>query len=259
MSLLDGRLAMVTGGAGGLGLAVAARLARDGLRVVIADRDEAVSCRAAASLPGEGHLGLALDVVDEASVAATFDAAESAGGPLAVLITLAGVNKRPEQTQRTTIATTSLEDWDVVQRINARGTFLCLREMARRRPVRPVEHGRIVTVASVAAQIGGYQSTAAYIASKGAILSLTKAAAREFAPMGITVNAIAPGAIETPLLQEARRLATDASAALPSAMVPLGRFGMPEEIAAAVSYLVSPDAGYVTGSVMDVNGGLRMQ
>jgi 3-oxoacyl-[acyl-carrier protein] reductase len=147
----------------------------------------------------------------------------------------------------------------VVQQINVRGTFLCLREMARRRPSRPVDHGRIITVGSVAAQVSGYQSTAAYIASKGAIMSLTKAAAREFAPLRITVNAIAPGPIDTPLLREATKLAAGGSNEVPTSLVPSGRFGLPEEIATAASYLASEGAAFVTGSAIDVNGGLRMQ
>jgi 3-oxoacyl-[acyl-carrier protein] reductase len=255
------RIALITGGAGGLGAATARRLAYDGLYVAVADRDEDAARRLAAELPGSGHIGIGMDVASEASVSAAFEAVESTLGPVAVLAAFAGINKRAEQTERTSIAMMSLQDWDVVQAINARGTFLAVREMAQRRPVRPVEHGRIITIASVAAQLGGYQSTAAYIASKGAILSFTKAAAREFAPLGITVNVIAPGAIETPLLREAMQLAAagDGQHKLPSTSVPLGRFGLPEEIAAAASYLASPDAAYVTGATIDVNGGLRMQ
>jgi 3-oxoacyl-[acyl-carrier protein] reductase len=140
--------------------------------------------------------------------------------------------------------------------VNARGTFLTIREMLRRRTQRPVPHGRIVNISSSAAQLGGYNGSSAYVASKGAVLSLTKVAAREAAPLGITVNAIAPGAIDTPLLREVMPPERDAAYL---ERVPAGRIGQPSDVAAAVAYLVSIEAGYVTGCCLDVNGGLRMQ
>jgi 3-oxoacyl-[acyl-carrier protein] reductase len=255
----DRRIAFITGGAGGIGAAVARQFARDGFRVAVGDLDEHAAQAVAVSLDGSGHLGLSLNVAEERSVVTAFDRVEAEMGPVAILAAVAGINKHPSRTERTLIAETSLEDWDMVNGVNARGCFMCVREMARRRTKTPVEHGRIITVASVAAQIGGYQSTAIYIASKGAVLSLTKAAARELAPLGITVNAIAPGAIETPLLREAIRLADAGSSRLSMSLVPVGRLGLPEEVAAAASYLASPGAAYVTGSTIDVNGGLRMQ
>jgi 3-oxoacyl-[acyl-carrier protein] reductase len=119
-----------------------------------------------------------------------------------------------------------------------------------------VPHGRIVTISSAAGQTGGLRGGADYAASKAAVLALTKMAAREAAPTGMTVNSIAPGPVETPLYRSVNPPSSDATM---TAAVPLGRIGTPEEIAAAVSFLVSESAGYITGSVIDVNGGSRMQ
>ena len=116
--------------------------------------------------------------------------------------------------------------------------------------------GRVVTISSVAAQLGGYRSSASYIASKSAIIGLTKALARELAPHRVTVNSVAPGLIDAPMLRLSLDPADDAKA---SAQIPLGRLGTPQDVAGAVSFLVSKDASYITGSVIDVNGGYRMQ
>ena len=191
-----------TGGASGMGAAAVRRLTADGIQVVLLDLDPAASHVMAASLPGQGHLGLAVDVSDESA------------------------------------------------------SFLTIREMLRRRSQRSVEHGRIVNISSSAAQIGGYNGSAAYVSSKGAILSLTKLAAREAAPLGVTVNAIAPGTIDTPLLRSVMPTERDAAYA---EKIPMARIGKPADVVAAFSYLVSVDAGYVIGSCLDVNGGLRMQ
>ena len=144
-------------------------------------------------------------------------------------------------------------------RVNALGTFLCVREMLRRCGGQAIEHGRIVTVASLAGQMGGMQSGAAYSASKGAVLALSKVVAREAASLGITVNTVAPGPIDTPMLHQTVPEAQRSQKYLGTAAVPLGRIGTPEEIAAAVSYLVSPGAGFVTGATIDVNGGMLMR
>jgi 3-oxoacyl-[acyl-carrier protein] reductase len=253
------RIALITGAASGLGLATARRLAEDGLTVAIADlRIDAA--RAAAQSLGAGHVGVEVDVGQEASVRAMFDTVENQLGPVAVLGCFAGILSTAPQPGRLPLVEISVEEWDRVMAINGRGAFLCIREMLRRRASGPrVEHGRIVTVSSLAGQIGGLQSGAAYSASKGAVLSLTKVAAREAAALGITVNAIAPGPIDTPMLRQTVAEGNGDQKYLGVAQVPLGRIGVPEEIAAAVAFLVSPGGAFVTGATIDVNGGLAMR
>ena len=187
------RIALITGGAGGLGLATARRLAQDGLQVAIADLNPDLAREAAGTLPGSGHLGLRIDVSDETSVAQAFELVEAQLGPVAVLGNFAGTLGNDQNGLQPDLVDLSLELWNGTFAINATGTFLCLREYTRRRQKVPVEHGRVVNVSSSGAQLGGYQARSAYCSSKGAVLSLTKSAARELAPLGITVNAIAPG------------------------------------------------------------------
>lgn len=253
------RIALVTGGASGLGLATARRFASDGMTVVLADLREAAAMEAAGTLPGSGHIGVGVDVTDETSVGAAFDRVEHALGPVAVLACFAGMLSTSATPGRIALVDLTLDEWERVNAVNARGTFLCIREMARRVAMRPVAHGRIITVSSLAGQQGGLQSGAAYTASKGAVLSLTKVCARELAPAGITVNAISPGPIDTPMLRATVPPGSGDQQYLGLAQVPLGRVGLPQEIAAAAAYLASIDAGFVTGATLDVNGGMRMQ
>lgn len=245
--------ALVTGACGGIGQSVAQRLARDGWRIVATDLDAGRAAAFAATLPGEGHVGLGCDVADEAAVDALF----AASGPIEGVVLAAGVLRLRSDGSRAPLAETDAADFDEHMRVNTRGTFLCLRAYLRQwtaggRPVR----GRVVTFASVAAQLGGYRSSASYIASKGAILALTKAAAREAAALGITVNAVAPGLIDAPMLRLSLPPGQEAAAA---AAIPLNRIGTPGDVAGAVSFLMSEDAAYMTGAVLDVNGGYRMQ
>lgn len=253
------RIALITGAAGGLGLASARRLAADGLTVAVADLDAARAAAAAAELAGTGHLGLRCDVGSEDSVRAAFDTVAERIGEVSVLACFAGILSTVPQPGRLPTTEISLDEWDRVMQINARGSFLCIREMLRRAGGRPVEQGRIVTVASLAGQMGGMQSGAAYSASKGAVLALSKVAAREAAGLGITVNTVAPGPIETPMLQQTVPAGNGDQKYLGTAAVPLGRIGQPDEIAAAVAYLVSPAAAFVTGATIDVNGGMLMR
>jgi 3-oxoacyl-[acyl-carrier protein] reductase len=253
------RIALITGGASGLGLATARRLAADGLTVAIADL-RADAAREAAAGIGPGHLGLQVDVAQEESVQALFKAVETQLGPVAVLACFAGLLSTAPRPGRLPLVELGVDEWDRLMAVNGRGTFLCVREMLRRRATGArVEHGRIVTVASLAGQVGGQQSGAAYSASKGAVLSLSKVAAREAAPLGITVNTIAPGPIDTPMLAQTVAEGNGDQKYLGVAQVPLGRIGTPDEIATAVSYLVSPGAGFVTGATLDVNGGMSMR
>ena len=196
-----------------------------------------------------------MDVTDEAAVEQTFTNVEAKLGKIAVLVTSAGTMIAPPD-RRPSLTEITAASWDETFRVNARGTFFALRALLRRRLADPVPHGRVVTISSAAAQTGGLRGGADYAASKAAVLALTKLAAREAAAIGMTVNAIAPGPVETPLFRTVNPVGKDGPML---ASVPLGRIGTPDEVAAAVRFLVSESAGYITGSVIDVNGGSRMQ
>lgn len=250
-----GQTALVTGGAGGIGAAICRYLANAGHRVAVADLDEQSAKLIAASLPGDGHLGLGIDVADESSVKHAFDHVTEAAGRPAILIAGAGVLFFKPDGQRALIKEISLGEWQRTILINQTGCFLTCREFARRLP-EGRSFGRVVTISSVTAQLGGYRSNAAYIASKAAVIGFTKALARELAPQGVTVNSVAPGLIDAPMLRQSLPQARDSEAA---AAIPLGRIGLPEDVADAVAYLVSEGSNYQTGTTLDVNGGYRMQ
>lgn len=251
----QGRVAMVTGGGRGIGAALCIHMARSGFRVVVADIDQANAQRVAAGL-GEGHEARTVDVANEAAVCGLFDDVEASVGPVSVLVCAAGLLILPGG-ERPLIKDMDLDTWDRSFAVNTRGAFLCSREFMRRREARPVEHGRVVFFGSVAAQLGGYRSSAAYIGAKSGVMGYAKAFAREAAHMGITANVVAPGLIDTEML----RSTITSSGALTAAAqnIPLGRIGTVDDVAAAVDYLVSPSAAYITGNVIDVNGGYRMQ
>ena len=254
----DTRWALVTGGGKGIGEAVCRLLAAQGLKVAVADIDGANAARVAASL-GAPHRALTADVSDEAAVRRLFDELERKVGPVAVLVNVAGLLLLPGG-ERPLIKDMTLELWERSFAVNARGSFLVGREYLARREAAPLpagQGGRVVFFGSVAAQLGGYRSSAAYIAAKAAVLGFTKALARESAHLGVTVNAVAPGLIDTDML----RSTVSGSGALEAAArnIPLGRIGVVDDVAAAVAYLVSPAAAYLTGVVIDVNGGYRMQ
>ncbi|SCK43564.1 NAD(P)-dependent dehydrogenase, short-chain alcohol dehydrogenase family [Variovorax sp. HW608] len=249
------RLALVTGGGRGIGEAVCRQLASQGLRVVVADIDGDNAARVAREL-GAGHAAETVDVADEAAVIGLFERVEAAHGPVAVLVCVAGLLILPNG-ERPLIKDMSMDTWERSFAVNTRGAFLCSREYLRRREANPLAQGRVVFFGSVAAQLGGYRSSAAYIGAKAAVHGYAKAFARESAHLRITANVIAPGLIDTDML----RATVTSSGALAAAAqnIPLGRVGRVDDVAAAVAYLVSPAAEYITGNVIDVNGGYRMQ
>lgn len=250
------RLAVVTGGGRGIGEGLCIHMAQAGMRVVVVDIDGANAARVAHSLAGSGHEGQAVDVSDESAVVTLFADLENRLGPVSVLVCAAGLLIMPGG-ERPLIKNMTLDIWERSHAVNARGAFLCSREYLRHREARPVDDGRVVFFGSVAAQLGGYRSSAAYIGAKASVMGYAKAFARESAHLGITANVIAPGLIDTEML----RSTVSSSGALAAAAqnIPLGRIGTVDDVAAAVDYLVSPAGGYVTGNVIDINGGYRMQ
>jgi 3-oxoacyl-[acyl-carrier protein] reductase len=246
---------LITGGARGIGLGIARRLASDGARISIGDLNGDSAAEAATTLPGTKHQGFAMNVTDAASIAEGYDVAEAAA-PLDGVICNAGILLLKEGGERTPIVDTELDEWQRTHDVNLTGTFLTVREFLRRRRAAPVSNARIVTFTSSAAQLGGYRSSSSYISSKSGVIGLTKAVARECAADGITCNAVAPGMIDAPMLRLSMAPGSEAAA---SANIPLGRIGTPEDVAGAVAFLLSPDSSYMTGGVLDVNGGFRMQ
>jgi len=248
-------IALVTGGAGGIGAAICQRLAAEGHAIAVADRDLARAREVAVTLKGSGHIAVTMDVADEGSVVAAFDETTKALGRPDILVAAAGILHFKPNGDRPLVIETELAEWQRTININQTGCFLSCREFARRLPAGK-SFGRIVTISSVTAQLGGYRSNAAYIASKAAILGLSKALARELAAQTVTVNAVAPGLIDAPMLRQSLAPADEERA---SAGIPLGRIGLPEDVADAVAYLISEGASYQTGTTIDVNGGYRMQ
>ncbi|MGE0735545.1 MAG: SDR family NAD(P)-dependent oxidoreductase [Alphaproteobacteria bacterium] len=247
------RTVLITGGAGGLGSAVARRLAAAGDRIVVTDLDENAAQKVAAGLGAGGHIAARVDVADEKSVIAGFEAAEAAG-QVSVLVACAG-GTLIKAGQSGAIVDTSLDDWVKTEAFNARGAFLCVRELFRRRKQSRVENARAILFSSAAAQTAAGLTGVGYVASKASVLGLTKYAALEGVRYGITVNAIAPGPFDTAALYVTNP--PDYLEAIKK-RVPLGRYGTPDEMAALVQFIASPDAAYITGATFDINGGGRM-
>lgn len=245
MARLDGKVAVVTGAARGIGEAVARALAREGATAVLADRDGTGVAEAAARLVRSGARASAfpLDVGDAGSVAAVFQQIHDVHGRLDILVNNAGVARIESFLDH------SLEAWDLTLRVNLTGTFLCGQAAARL--MARGAGGAIVNIASISGQRGG-NGRAAYGASKAGVIGLTKVMAVDLAPHGIRVNAIAPGPIETEMTRTGH---TAESRAAYHRLVPQGRYGSTDDIAAAVVFLVSSESGYITGHVLNVDGG----
>jgi 2-hydroxycyclohexanecarboxyl-CoA dehydrogenase len=247
------RTAVVTGAASprGIGRATADRLARDGWAVAIVDLDPDAAAAAAAEIAdarGAQVLGVGADVSDQASVAAAIDAVEAGLPPIVGLANLAGISSPTEFMDET------VEGWDRVFAVNMRGTFLVTQRVLRGMIERHL--GRVVSVSSVSAQRGGgTYSKVAYSASKAAILGFTRALAREMGQHNITVNAVAPGPVDTDIMGGA--LTEERKAAM-SADVLMGRVGQKEEVAALLAYLLGEEAGWITAATYDINGGLQI-
>ncbi len=243
-----GKVAVVTGGARGIGRAIAEVLAQRGASVVIADLQAELAQSAAAEVAaasGQKVVAVAVDVSSFASAQALIEKIMAEFGRVDILVNNAGV------TRDKLIMRMDESDWDLVIDINLKGAFNCCKAVVR--PMMKQHYGRIVNISSVSGQ-AGQVGQANYSASKAGLIGLTKALARELASRQVTVNAVAPGFIPTALTVD---LAADLKEAILKA-TPLGRMGTPEEIAYAVAFLASDEAAFITGQVLAVDGGMVM-
>jgi 3-oxoacyl-[acyl-carrier protein] reductase len=247
MCSLKDKVALVTGASQGIGRAIALAFAQSGAKVAVAARQVAKLEDLVKEIEAAGGEALAvpLDVADAAQVKAAFAAVLAKFGKLDVLVNNAAITKD------TLALRMKLEDWDAVLRTNLTGTYLCIQQALG--AMLKARYGRIVNITSVVAQTGN-AGQANYVSSKAGVIGLTRAIAVEVASRSITVNAVAPGFIETPMTDP---LSPELKEKMKS-MIPLGRFGTDKEIASAVMFLASDEAAYITGQVLDVNGGMYM-
>jgi NAD(P)-dependent dehydrogenase (short-subunit alcohol dehydrogenase family) len=228
------KTAVVTGGGSGIGQAVATRLRADGLNVATIDLK-----------PGDEKFGYAADVTDRAAVDAVLEEIRAALGPVTVLVNAAGLEKFKRFTEIT------FEDWQRVIDVNLNGVFHCVQAVLP--DMVEAGWGRIVNISSSSTH-SGQPFMSAYVAAKSAVNGLTKSLALEYGPSGITVNAVPPGFIDTPMLRKSAErgyLVIDKNIE----STPVRRMGRPEDIAAACAFLISEEAGYITGQILGVNGG----
>jgi 3-oxoacyl-[acyl-carrier protein] reductase len=242
---LNGQVALVTGGSRGIGRAIAQELASGGARVAVVARDEARAQQVAGELPGEGHRGYGADVANADAVNELIKRVEDELGSLDILVNNAGV------TRDNVLMRIKDEDWDAVVDTNLKGAFNTIRAASRGMMKRRA--GRIVNITSVVG-LTGNKGQANYAASKAGLIGLTKSVAKELASRGVLVNALAPGYIETDMTSEL----PDAARETLMSQIALGRLGRPEDIAPVVRFLAGPAAGYMTGQVLVVDGGMVM-
>ena len=236
---LDGRIAVITGGSGGIGMATAERMAASGATVALWDRDAATLAAA-----GPRFAGFVVDVTDERSVEQAAQATIAKFGRIDILVNAAGVTA-----PKATVLETSVESWRRIVDINLTGTFLASRAVARHMVA--AKYGRIVNLGSISGKEGNPFS-AAYSASKAGVHSLTKSLAKELVATGVLVNCVAPAIIATKNLYHEQ---PEAMRKLWVSRVPMGRPGMPEEVAAMIAWLASEDCSFSTGAAFDLSGG----
>lgn len=244
---LEGRVAIVTGAAQGIGRAIAETLAEAGADIVVADLDPTRSKETVAAVEKAGRkaLNLKVNVADANDTKAMAEQILKNWGKIDILVNNAGI------TRDGLLLRMKEEDWNVVLQVNLNGTFHCTKAVLQ--PMTKQRYGRIVNIASIVGAMGNV-GQANYAASKAAVIGFTKTVAREYASRNVTVNAVAPGFIDTAMTQG---LAAEVKEALQK-QIPLARLGTPADIANAVRFLVSEDASYITGHVLHVNGGMLM-
>jgi 2-dehydro-3-deoxy-L-rhamnonate dehydrogenase (NAD+) len=244
MNQLDfqGRHAVITGGAGGIGMAIARRLIDSGGSVTLWDRDEPAIAAAAAQL-GSAASGVAVDVTSQDKVARAVQQTLGIAGRIDALVNSAGITGPNAK-----LWDYPVDAWRDVMEINLNGLFICCREVVP--AMREKGYGRIVNIASVAGKDGN-PNASAYSASKAAVMALTKSLGKELADTGIRVNCVTPAAVQTPMFSQM----TEAHIQFMLSKIPMGRFGTVEEIASMVSWLCTEDCSFSTGAVFDLSGG----
>ena len=244
MNQLDmkGRHAVITGGATGLGYAIAQRMLASGASVTLWDRDAQALTKACAALGSQAH-GVTVDVAEHASVVAAVRQTLTQSPAIDALVNCAGITG-----PNTKVWSYPVADWQQVMQVNLNGLFYCCREITPH--MRERNYGRIVNIASVAGKDGN-PNASAYSASKAAVMALTKSLGKELADTGIRVNCVTPAAVKTAIFDQM----TPEHIAFMLSKIPMGRFGTPEEVAAMVSWLCTEDCSFSTGAVFDLSGG----
>ncbi len=245
---LDDQVAIVTGGARGIGKAIALTLIREGAKVALIDveKKRIEALKEEIEKMGGQAIAISCDITKNSEVKATVDRVQRTFGRIDILVNNAGIIRRG------TIETVTEKDWDQVMEVNLKGTFNCCKAVVGIMKQRG--YGKIVNVSSIAGKMGDITSAPGYGSSKAGVDALTKTLARQLAQYGINVNAVSPHAIETEMSgqwsQEKRKEII--------ASIPLGRLGKPEDVAEAVLFLASDQASFITGEILDVNGGALM-